>query len=141
MACRLCEVSCLIEHSRSKDPVKAYKKEAPRAVPRVCVEEKASVSLATLCHHCEQPVCVHSCITGAMGKDPATGVVSVDQDKCVGCWTCVMVCPFGAVLPDTIRGKAAKCDLCIHRQTPACVENCPNQALTVVEEKIAVPVH
>ncbi|MEW6143278.1 MAG: 4Fe-4S dicluster domain-containing protein [Chloroflexota bacterium] len=138
MACRLCEVNCLIEHSRSKDPIKAYKKETPRAMPRVRVDEKASVSFATLCRHCEQPVCVYSCITGAMRKDTDTGVVSVDQDKCVGCWTCVMVCPFGAVLPDTIRGKAVKCDLCVHRQTPACVENCPNQALTVVDEKVVV---
>ncbi len=141
MACRLCEVNCLIEHSRSRDPVKAYKKETPRAMPRLRVDEKSSVSFATLCRHCEQPVCVYSCITGAMGKDPVIGVVSVNQDRCVGCWTCVMVCPFGAILPDALRGKAIKCDLCVHRQTPACVENCPNRALMVVEEKVAVPAH
>lgn len=141
MACRLCEVNCLVEHSRSKDPVKAYKKESPRPAPRLRVEENGPLSFATLCRHCEQPVCVFSCITGAMRKDPVTGVVSVDHEKCVGCWTCVMVCPFGAVIPDTARGKATKCDLCVHRQVPACVENCPNKALAVVDDKVPVQVY
>ena len=38
-----------------------------------------------------------SCITGALSiKD---GVVRIDRNKCVGCFTCVLVCPYGAVVP------------------------------------------
>ena len=137
MACRLCEVNCLVEHSTTKDTVKAYKRELPRALARVKVDEKAAISFPSLCHHCDTPICVYSCITGAMAKDPVTSVVSINPDKCVGCWTCVMVCPFGAVIPDNARGKAFKCDLCQHRQSPACVENCPNQALSLVDEPVS----
>jgi carbon-monoxide dehydrogenase iron sulfur subunit len=44
-----------------------------------------------------------------------------------------MVCPYGAVKPDASRKIVAKCDFCEHRETPACVENCPNEALYVEE--------
>jgi carbon-monoxide dehydrogenase iron sulfur subunit len=135
MACHLCEVNCLAAHSRSNDYVKAYKRETPRGIPRVRVDEAGAVSFATMCRHCRVPMCVHSCVTGAMHRDPDTGVVAVDQDKCVGCWTCVMVCPLGAIVPDRFHGKAVKCDLCRGREAPACVANCPNQSLLLVEEQ------
>ncbi len=135
MACHLCEVHCLVEHSRSRDVIKAYKKELPRVAARVRVEEDGVGSFASLCHHCREPICVYSCISGALRRDPVTGVVTVDEDRCVGCWTCVMVCPFGAIMRDVVNGKAVKCDLCGGRE-PACVANCPNQALALVEEKV-----
>ena len=49
-----------------------------------------------LCNHCSDPLCVMNCPTGAMRKDEATGVVSVDQDICIGCSTCANSCPYGA---------------------------------------------
>ncbi len=64
-----------------------------------------------------------------MQKDTETGVVTVDTDRCVGCWTCVVACPNSAVIPDFNRGKSVKCDLCPHLEVPACVANCPNEAL------------
>lgn len=132
--CHLCQVYCLVEHSKSKDIIKAYKMEKDRAMTRVLVEEKDSVSFALQCRHCDEPVCVYSCITGAMQKDPVTGVVKVDQDKCIGCWTCVLVCPYGAVLPDYLHEHAVKCDLCPGRAMPVCVEKCPNESLQYIEE-------
>jgi carbon-monoxide dehydrogenase iron sulfur subunit len=68
-----------------------------------------------------------------MQKDPESGLVYVDMEKCIGCWTCVMVCPFAAVAPDPDRKKAFKCDLCKGLDVPACVAGCPNQALLLVE--------
>jgi carbon-monoxide dehydrogenase iron sulfur subunit len=44
-----------------------------------------------------------------------------------------MICPFGAIRMDEERGKAVKCDLCPERETPACVEACPNRALVFEE--------
>ena len=31
--------------------------------------------------------------------------------------------------------KTVKCDLCGDRETPACVEACPNRTLIIVEEE------
>ncbi len=63
-----------------------------------------------------------------MTKDPVSGAVTNDAERCIGCWTCILVCPYGAVK----RGEghvAGKCDLCPDLETPACVANCPNEAL------------
>jgi carbon-monoxide dehydrogenase iron sulfur subunit len=135
MACHLCEVYCRAEHSRFKDLIKAFKKESPPALPRIRVEQKGAFSFAIPCQHCEEPPCVYACLSGALRKEPQTGIVTVDLEKCIGCWTCVMVCPFGAIIPDTRRKKIAKCDLCPDRKVPACVANCPNEALLYQEDK------
>ncbi len=135
IGCHLCEVHCLAEHSHSRDIVKAHKREQPRALARVHVEEELPHTVAVQCHHCSEPLCVYACLTGAMQKDEETGIVSSDPERCMGCWTCVMVCPYGALVRDHRRGIIVKCDLCAHLVTPACVAHCPNEALTLVEVK------
>ena len=69
-----------------------------------------------------------------MHRDPETGSVRCDQDLCVGCWMCVMVCPVGAVRTGRDRRVASKCDLCMGADVPACVANCPNGAILFEED-------
>ena len=135
MGCGLCEVYCTVQHSKSKDIVKAYNKESPRPISRVRLEVAKPVSFAIQCRHCEDAPCVTACLSGAMTKDEKTGLVTHNEDKCIGCWTCVMVCPYGALKMDVSGKVVAKCDLCQELETPACVANCPNRALTVKEVK------
>lgn len=62
------------------------------------------------------------------------GAVRHNPEKCIGCWTCIMVCSFGAIARDErVKKIASKCDLCPDRKIPACVEHCPNEALIYVE--------
>jgi carbon-monoxide dehydrogenase iron sulfur subunit len=133
IGCHLCEVHCLVEHSRTRRIVPAFKREQPRAQARVRVEEARPASLAIQCHHCDEPLCVSACLTGAMQKDPETGIVTSDPERCMGCWTCIMVCPYGALFRDSERHVVVKCDLCSHLVTPACVAHCPAEALQLVE--------
>lgn len=136
IGCRLCEIHCLVQHSKSKKIIKAFKEEAPEILPRLTVEEDGALSFAMPCRHCVEPRCLEACITGALRREEQTGAVLCDEEKCVGCWMCVMVCPFGAVRRNTAQRKAAsKCDLCYGEQVPLCVANCPNEAL-VYEERI-----
>ena len=135
IGCRLCEIHCLVHHSKSKKLIKAYKEEFPRALPRVLVEEQGHLSFALQCRHCEEAPCLEACITGAMHRDKETNAVLCDEDKCIGCWMCIMVCPFGAIKRDLSKKKvASKCDLCYGEESPVCVRNCPNEAL-VYEER------
>lgn len=133
IGCRLCEIWCIVEHSKSKDILKAYKEEKPRKLSRVYVEERQPLSFAVQCRHCIDAPCVDACLTGAMHKDKS-GIVLVDENKCIGCNTCIMVCPFGVIRRGADKKVVSKCDLCIGEETPACVANCPNEAL-VYEER------
>lgn len=131
IGCRLCQVHCQVEHSQSRTILRAFKKEQP-PLPRVVVYDGDDFHLAVQCQHCAEPRCVYSCLTGALYRDPS-GAVYVNAEKCVGCWTCVICCPFGAIAPDSARNTIVKCDLCPDLTVPACVANCPNRALTLVE--------
>jgi len=139
IGCRLCEIICAVSHSKYKDftkiynIIKAYKDESSEPIPRAMVEEVGPVSFSLQCRHCEDAACIEACITGAMHRDER-GAVVVDTEKCVGCWTCVMVCEFGAIKRDLVNKCSVKCDLCPDRDIPACVEICPNGAL-VYEER------
>lgn len=132
LGCKLCEVYCVTSHSESKDIIKAHKLE--KVTSRIIIETKGIVSLALQCRHCEESDCVKACITGAMQEDPETGIVNYDQDRCVGCWTCIMACTYGVIKRDEYEQKVvSKCDLCAEEGEPACVINCPNEALVFVD--------
>jgi anaerobic carbon-monoxide dehydrogenase iron sulfur subunit len=133
IGCKLCEVYCQLKHARSGDLVKAFKKESPRPVPRARVDESGAISFSVRCQHCAEAPCIRACLTGALSRDEATSMVNVDEDKCIGCGTCALVCPLGVPKLDTARKKMVKCDLCRDIEIPACVANCPNEALVYAE--------
>ena len=133
MGCGLCRVYCQTEHSRSKDIYKAFKRERPLPQSRLRVERKGDVCFAVQCRHCDEPWCVYSCLTGAMRKDPVTGIVTSDSEKCIGCWTCLIACPNGSLIKDRNNKIVAKCDFCPGQEMPVCVANCPNEALVIAE--------
>jgi carbon-monoxide dehydrogenase iron sulfur subunit len=129
IGCRLCEIYCQVKHSKSKKILKAFREEQD-IISRVLVEEIGHNSFAIQCRHCVDAPCVDACISGAMTKNENTGVVNCDENKCVGCWSCIMVCPYGVIKRDISAKRAAsKCDFCEDEKIPVCVKNCPNEAL------------
>ncbi len=138
IGCHLCEVYCQWQHSQSKDLIKAFKRESPRPLPRLRVEEKGLVSLSVRCQHCEDAPCVYACLTGALTRDPISGTVNVDEQRCIGCWTCLLVCPFGAIRQDVEQRKTVRCDMCQGADVPVCVTTCPNEALIYAEARDGV---
>jgi Fe-S-cluster-containing dehydrogenase component len=92
------------------------------------------------CLHCVDPSCVSACPVTAMSKDPESGIVSYDADKCIGCRYCVAACPFGVprFQYDTATPRIQKCQLCKQHLTStdperkykfaACAQVCPTGA-------------
>lgn len=131
LGCRLCEYYCAFASSNEKDMARALK--GIKISPRIKVEEMGGISFAVSCRHCNEPLCVKGCITGALTKND--GVVVINKDRCIGCYTCILSCPYGAVSPSE-DGAVLKCELCIntHIGSPQCVKGCPNGAI-VYEER------
>jgi carbon-monoxide dehydrogenase iron sulfur subunit len=132
--CMNCVVACQKEHADSEFYAPIRDSEPTRI--HLQVVENSPVPL--VCRHCDEPACVKACMTGAMQKDEETGIVSneFNPQKCVGCWMCVMACPFGVISAKTdgTRKIAVKCDMCIKRGSPACVDSCPNGAIVYMED-------
>ena len=112
------------------------------------------VSMPIRCNHCSDPPCVLVCPTGASYQREDDNLVLVDQDKCIGCHSCVVACPYEArFIPGDAKGyygehktpyeevsyrkwqvgTAQKCTLCVDRidqgLKPACIETCPARTL------------
>lgn len=128
LGCHLCEYYCAFANSGAPDMIKAFKGDKLPPPPRIVVEEGQDVNFAVSCRHCEEPLCVKGCITGALSvKD---GVIEVDSTRCVGCYTCVLTCPYGCIVVDD-EHVIKKCELCIKNAggEPICVKGCPNKAI------------
>ena len=156
--CKACELACKDIHNFEIGP-------RARRVREVCgggwsVDEKTGVchpsgvftySVSYSCGHCDNPACVAVCPTGAHAKDEETGLVTIDQEQCIGCKSCMEACPYDVrrlienepeyylELPigdpaakSHKGGTVEKCDFCAGRidrgEKPACMELCPGRA-------------
>ena len=80
LGCHLCEYNCAFANSGETDMVKALK--GKPIFPRIRVEGENLIHFAVSCRHCQDPICVNSCISGALSvKD---GRVCIDRTRCVG---------------------------------------------------------
>jgi Fe-S-cluster-containing dehydrogenase component/CRP-like cAMP-binding protein len=108
--------------------------------------EHGNLMIANACMHCQDPVCLIGCPTGAIHRRPQDGRVIIDDLTCIGCGTCAESCPYdnirlveirdrnGAFIVDEATNapivKATKCDLCADQLGgPACQRACPHDAL------------
>lgn len=141
VGCKACMAACLVKHFVPGDvPI------ARLNVVQVDEDKTAPI----LCHHCENAPCAAACPTKALYQDGDR--VAVRIDRCIGCRSCVIACPYGAVdvverydssklgeLTVGVAPKAAvvKCDRCYDRPGgPACVEACTSFALSVVDQDV-----
>jgi carbon-monoxide dehydrogenase iron sulfur subunit len=131
MGCKSCEIACAVEHSASKNLFAAVS-EADKPRYRLFVERADARNIPLTCRHCDPAPCLDACIAGAITRDERGAVVQ-REDRCVGCWTCLMVCPYGVVARKPDLRIALKCDRCPDREVPACVSACPTRALVYAE--------
>ena len=108
--------------------------------------------LPMCCMHCAEPECEKACPTKAITKRP-DGIVTIDNDKCMGCRYCILACPYASLraldkictyYEDYLTpfeetgyqqhkvGTTEKCDFCLDRleqgMEPACVTACMAKA-------------
>jgi DMSO reductase iron-sulfur subunit len=128
--CAACAVACAIENElpwgTSWRWIETFN---PRHLPGI-----PSYHLSLACNHCADAPCMHHCPALAYGREPLTGAVLLDPERCIGCRYCTWACPYDAPRFDPGAGVVAKCTFCHHRQveglSPACVQQCPTGALS-----------
>jgi carbon-monoxide dehydrogenase iron sulfur subunit len=125
--CRSCQLACAVAHSQSRNLFAALS-ETPAPRYRLYVEQSQALKVPLTCRHCDPAPCLDACIAGALYRDEQ-GRVRQREEACVGCWTCIMVCPYGVIGRAKERKLAIKCDRCPDLAIPACVQACPTKAL------------
>jgi Fe-S-cluster-containing hydrogenase component 2 len=115
-------MACTIYHdgkvNHSDARLQVHRRDIRTDFPAVC----------TNCVSCGDDCCVNACPVGAIKV--VDGIVTVDEEECTACGTCVEVCPFGVM---RMEEKAFKCDLC--GGDPTCVKFCPMGAIKYEEPK------
>ncbi len=130
--CHACEIACKSWNEVEVGPRwREVVKVTSGSFPEV---QAMNVSMA--CMHCGDAPCLKACPVQAITKRAEDGIVTVDQDKCIGCGFCTWACPFNAPQLAAAAGKMEKCNFC---QTPglerpvglprACEEVCPTGAI------------
>ena len=139
IGCKACEVACVMAHNDEQHVLTPQ-----RFLPRITVIKNEQKRNAVTCHHCEGAPCARSCPNGAISQ--LNDSVQVNQEKCIGCKSCMVACPFGVmqivltpVQEERVKATAHKCDLCSGREEgPACVQNCPAEALVLATDSTLV---
>jgi carbon-monoxide dehydrogenase iron sulfur subunit len=126
MNCRRCEWACYLRNSEDKDVFTLIRSDRV-PVKNIDLIRVGDFSFPFCCRQCDEPECVNACISGALYLDEENEGISFNPDKCVGCSSCVMKCPYGTI--KISFDKAVRCDLCFTREIPECVAACPVNAL------------
>ena len=127
--CRLCELVCSVKNAGVSNPA--------RSRIKIMKWEAEGLYVPMSCQQCVDAPCVNACPVKALSRDELLGRVSVDYDVCIGCRTCVAVCPFGAMNFDVRDKKVFKCEVC--DGDPQCVRFCEEKAIDYVEvDEVAI---
>jgi carbon-monoxide dehydrogenase iron sulfur subunit len=120
--CRLCELVCSVSHHGVSNPA--------RSRIKVVKWESEGLYVPMTCQQCEDAPCISVCPVKATSRDETSGFVVIDYEKCIGCRSCVTVCPFGARSYSTIDKMVLKCDLC--GGDPQCARFCEVKAVEFI---------
>lgn len=121
--CRNCEVVCSLVHFGVCSPALSN--------IRVVEWQDKGLTVPFTCLQCENPVCMDSCPVNAISRDEKSGAVVANDNLCIGCKMCLLVCPFGGPRVNSQNGRIIKCDLC--NGDPQCVKNCPTKAIKYMD--------
>lgn len=152
IGCQACMVACARAHE--KLPTTTLNEREIPFHSRVTVVSVPEVTVAIQCRQCEDSPCASSCPVDAIVQKDAH--IEVVKEKCIGCKSCILACPFGAikVVEDPMKRSGIfintsadsrqirvekshffveKCNLCADCGPPACVAICPAKALQLVD--------
>lgn len=121
--CKQCALACSLIKEDLFDPA--------RGRIKVMKFEDIALGIQLLCEQCGAHPCIDSCPEGALSRDEKTGIISVDEELCTQCGSCVEACPYHGIRLHPETSIPLICDLC--GGDPYCVKHCVPGALSWVE--------
>ena len=129
--CKACVVACKEQNELPADGPDQLSSHTWTAV-----QNQQGTFVRRQCMHCLDPTCVSVCPVGALQKH-ASGPVTYDEDRCMGCRYCMVACPFQVPKYEweSALPRVQKCIFCAEKrlkygQQPACAQVCPTGATT-----------
>ena len=130
IGCHACTVACKTEHEVPLGQFRTWVK----YVDTGSFPDTTRSFGVMRCNHCTDAPCVKICPTQSLFKRE-DGIVDFDNERCIGCKSCMQACPYDAIYIDADTHTAAKCNMCAHRVDedlePACVVVCPTHSIWV----------
>jgi len=126
IGCGVCELACSLKY-HGAFRISMARIQVDKGPETILIKKTFEVHV---CNQCDDAPCVSRCPEGALSKDPKSGVVKVDENKCIGCSLCIQACLYNAIWVDSTKMKAFKCQLCDETQ-PVCINLCPRNALSI----------
>tara|TARA_R110002050_G_scaffold300722_2_gene471882 strand:- start:21370 stop:23061 length:1692 start_codon:yes stop_codon:yes gene_type:complete len=128
IGCHACTVACKSEHDVPIGVNRTFVKQVEKGV----FPDTQRMFSVLRCNHCEDAPCVTICpVTALYTRED--GIVDFNNNRCIGCKSCMQACPYDALYIDPETSTAAKCNYCAHRVDiglePACVNICPEEAI------------
>ena len=123
VGCYACRIACQMKnHLEPTEAFIHYEERETGEYPSVYSE-----IIPLQCQHCEDAPGAAVCPTHATYITDS-GVVLVDENKCIGCKYCMAACPYGARIVREETGVVEKCRFCWEDgkpgDPPACVGTC-----------------
>ncbi len=128
IGCHACTTACKSEHDVAIGVNRTYVKQVEKGI----FPNTRRIFSVMRCNHCTKAPCVEICPVEALFTRE-DGIVDFDNNRCIGCKSCMQACPYDALYIDPDNKTAAKCNYCAHRvdvgRAPACVDVCPEHAI------------
>ena len=128
IGCHACTVACKEEHSIAVGVNRTWVK----YIEKGHYPDTRRHFAVLRCNHCDDAPCIEICPTVALFRR-RDGIVDFDNERCIGCKSCMQACPYDALYIDPDRNTAAKCNFDASRvemgYKPACEVVCPTQAI------------
>ena len=128
IGCHACTTACKSEHDVAVGVNRTYVKQVEKGE----FPDTRRIFSVMRCNHCTDAPCVEICPVEAL-YTREDGIVDFDNNRCIGCKSCMQACPYDALYIDPNTNTAAKCNYCAHRvdvgREPACVAVCPEHAI------------
>ncbi len=128
IGCHACTTACKSEHDVAIGVNRTYVKQVEKGE----FPDTRRIFSVMRCNHCTDAPCVEICPVEALFTRE-DGIVDFDNNRCIGCKSCMQACPYDALYIDPDTSTAAKCNYCAHRvdvgREPACVAVCPEHAI------------